>query len=522
MPHSTEESGISPFKLPQALTTRLKVVSGYEKVEFKAVDGVILRGWLYRTAGQAPIIIMTPGKILPQFNCVKEMLLPDVAEWFQKYGFHALIYDPRSIGDSDGAPRNQIDPLQQAEDLSDIITHVAALSGIDASRMFLWGMSFGGTVSACAAAVDRRVKGLVMVCPILRFYAAEKRDKAFALLIKDRQSQLRGNEPLTLAPFNNKGENPIGMAGSGGLGGLEAYQFMNASYHKLAMWRPRELLQDMLDTTPVMVITPELDTMSAPEEQKTLFDQFRQPKEFVLAKGKGHLTVLSGEGSEDLLQAQANFLKAAVDGTWKRQKIHVNQADLPKLEVVAPKSFGRQTTIHTAIRLFFLGPAFVSGIAGELIPSNVMAPTIVLITGANRGIGRGLLELYLARPYHIVIATVRAPTTALETELASLPKAGGTSLIVVKLDLNVPSDPATAIKELSSVHGINHIDILVANAGIALKWVKVSEVTQNDIQQHVDVNVHGFIHLAQAFLPVLQKAKDPKWVTIGSSAAYLT
>lgn len=53
-----------------------------------------------------------------QFNCVKEMLLPDVAEAFQSLGLNAFIYDPRSIGDSDGIPKNQIDPLQQVEDLS--------------------------------------------------------------------------------------------------------------------------------------------------------------------------------------------------------------------------------------------------------------------------------------------------------------------------------------------------------------------------------------------------------------------
>lgn len=46
------------------------------------------------------------------------MLLPELAEWFQSLGFNTLIYDPRSIGDSDGLPRNHISPLQQAEDLS--------------------------------------------------------------------------------------------------------------------------------------------------------------------------------------------------------------------------------------------------------------------------------------------------------------------------------------------------------------------------------------------------------------------
>lgn len=149
-------------------------------------------------------------------------------------------------------------------------------------------------------------------------------------------------------------------------------------------------------------------------------------------------------------------------------------------------------------------------------------PTIVLITGANRGIGRGLLELYLARPNHVVVAAVRDPNHATAKELSGLPKAQDTSLVVIKLDLTVHSDPASAVEALSATHGIKHVDILVANAGIATKWVKVSEVTPADIQDHVDVNVHGFVLLFQAFYPVLQKAKDPTWVTIGSSAAFLT
>lgn len=188
-------------------------------------------------------------------------------------------------------------------------------------------MSFGGTVSACTAALDRRVKALVMVCPILSFYKPEKREKAFAQLMRDRQSQLRGNEAFSLPPFNQKGENPIGMAGSGGPGGLEAYGFMSAlldrgapnyrnaitlqTYHKLALWHPKEIFK-MVDTTPVMMITPELDEMSLPAEQMEAFEQFKQTKRFYLAKEKGHLTVLSGEGSQETLQAQGDFIREVV------------------------------------------------------------------------------------------------------------------------------------------------------------------------------------------------------------------
>lgn len=188
-------------------------------------------------------------------------------------------------------------------------------------------MSFGGTVSACAAAVDRRVKALVMVCPILSFYKPEKREKAFLQLMRDRQSQLRGNEAFSLPPFNSKGENPIGMAGSGGPGGIEAYGFMSAvidrgapnfrnkialqTYQKLAMWQPKEILK-LVDKTPVLMVTPELDTMSPPEEQRAAFELFPQEKEFVLAPGKGHLTVLSGDGSEAVIDAMSGFIRKAV------------------------------------------------------------------------------------------------------------------------------------------------------------------------------------------------------------------
>lgn len=151
-----------------------------------------------------------------------------------------------------------------------------------------------------------------------------------------------------------------------------------------------------------------------------------------------------------------------------------------------------------------------------------MVPTIVLITGANRGIGKGILELYLQKPNHTVIAANRDPNHPTSKSLDELPKAEDTSLHIVKIDATSPTDSADAVKELVAVKGIDHIDILIANAGTALGWPTVEEVQVDYIQKHVDVNIYGFIRLYQAFLPLLKKAKDPKWVTIGSSAAFLT
>ncbi|TGO34212.1 hypothetical protein BHYA_0207g00100 [Botrytis hyacinthi] len=69
-----------------------------------------------------------------------------------------------------------------------------------------------------------------------------------------------------------------------------------------------------------------------------------------------------------------------------------------------------------------------------------MAPTIVLISGTNRGTGKGILELYLSKPSHTVIAANRDPNHPSSKALADLPTAEGSSLILVKVDATVSTD----------------------------------------------------------------------------------
>lgn len=171
-----------------------------------------------------------------------------------------------------------------------------------------------------------------MVAPIFDFVKPEKRKSAFALLIKDRQSQLRGNPRIEIQPYNDKGENLIGMGGSGGPGGIEGYTLTEQAieraapnfrdritlqtYHKLAMFRPRELL-DMVQETPVLMIVPELDDISTPVEQHEAFAQLKGPLRMYLAAGKRHLTVLSGDGSEEVLGSMKTFLQDVLDDTME-------------------------------------------------------------------------------------------------------------------------------------------------------------------------------------------------------------
>lgn len=105
-------------------------------------------------------------------------------------------------------------------------------------------------------------------------------EKAFALLIRDRVSQLRGNEPCSVIAFKPDGDNPIGMGSAGEPGGVEAYSLMAReseakipgfrreislqTCHKLAMRRPKEYTK--LIKAPLLMVIPELDDISSIEE----------------------------------------------------------------------------------------------------------------------------------------------------------------------------------------------------------------------------------------------------------------
>ncbi|OTA91573.1 hypothetical protein M434DRAFT_76025 [Hypoxylon sp. CO27-5] len=149
-----------------------------------------------------------------------------------------------------------------------------------------------------------------------------------------------------------------------------------------------------------------------------------------------------------------------------------------------------------------------------------MVSTTVLISGANRGLGKGLLERYLARPNHIVIAANRNPEHPTSKALAELPKGQDSRLVVVKIDASVESDATKAVKQLIE-QSIDHLDIVIANAGVSYAWPKVSEIKTSELQGHLTPDLFGVIWLYQATLPLLKKCTNPKWITIGSIAGKL-
>ncbi|KAL3437845.1 NAD(P)-binding protein [Aspergillus tetrazonus] len=145
--------------------------------------------------------------------------------------------------------------------------------------------------------------------------------------------------------------------------------------------------------------------------------------------------------------------------------------------------------------------------------------TVVLISGASRGIGRTLVETLLLRPNHIIIGTIRDPSAPYAEELNGLPKSPSSRLHLVKIESSNPTDPPAAIRDLADV--IDHIDVVIANAG----WtganngmVSLDTVSAEATADVFAVNVLGPLALYQAVKPLLDKSSSPRWVSVSSAA----
>jgi norsolorinic acid ketoreductase len=140
-----------------------------------------------------------------------------------------------------------------------------------------------------------------------------------------------------------------------------------------------------------------------------------------------------------------------------------------------------------------------------------------LITGANRGIGKGLVDHYLALPNTTVIAAVRDTTSASTKALSSSKTGAGSKLITVKIDSVSETDAKDAVASLQS-QGITKLDVVIANSGIANYWGSALDTPLKEVQEHFSVNALGPLILYQATWPLLEKVEKPKFMVISTGA----
>jgi NAD(P)-dependent dehydrogenase (short-subunit alcohol dehydrogenase family) len=111
----------------------------------------------------------------------------------------------------------------------------------------------------------------------------------------------------------------------------------------------------------------------------------------------------------------------------------------------------------------------------------------VLVTGANRGLGKALVDEALSRGAKRVYASARQPFSHVDSRV-----------IPLVLDITDAAQIRAAVQEVDTV------DVLINNAGISL----LNELSdRTGLERLLAVNLYGPYDVTQAFLPVLARSR---------------
>lgn len=149
----------------------------------------------------------------------------------------------------------------------------------------------------------------------------------------------------------------------------------------------------------------------------------------------------------------------------------------------------------------------------EHLPSFSLAGRIALVTGANRGIGRGLVDALAAAGATVAVtARTRSDADAVAAEVT----AQGGRASAHELDVSDVASIRAAVDEVVQQHG--HLDVLVANAGLGANHAGV-DVTEADWDEMMDVNAKGLFFTVQAAGRVMVAQGSGRIVAISSQAS---
>jgi NAD(P)-dependent dehydrogenase (short-subunit alcohol dehydrogenase family) len=129
-----------------------------------------------------------------------------------------------------------------------------------------------------------------------------------------------------------------------------------------------------------------------------------------------------------------------------------------------------------------------------------------IVTGAQQGIGAGLVEEFLRQGYNVVGTSLRATAT-----LTASP-----TLALVDGDIGKLETAAKAVE--AAINRFGSIDVLVNNAGIF--YVKpFTEFTTEDFNALASTNLLGFMYITQLAVKQMLKQKSGNVVTITGALA---
>ncbi len=135
---------------------------------------------------------------------------------------------------------------------------------------------------------------------------------------------------------------------------------------------------------------------------------------------------------------------------------------------------------------------------------------VILVTGANRGIGKGYVEELLKAGAKKIYLGVRNPETA-----KAVAAKDSERLHILKLDVTDPGDI------LAATRAAKDVNIIVSNAGVLEGGsLKDGGIVEN-ARKEMEVNYFGPLALIHAFAPVLKANGGGAFVAVSSIAGLM-
>jgi 3-oxoacyl-[acyl-carrier protein] reductase len=136
---------------------------------------------------------------------------------------------------------------------------------------------------------------------------------------------------------------------------------------------------------------------------------------------------------------------------------------------------------------------------------------VVVVTGASRGIGRGIAVALAGPGYAVVINYSTSPDAAQET--ASAVEAKGATPFLCRFDVADADAVKEAFKEIAKTH--SRVDVLVNNAGINRDNL-LALMKADEWDKVIDTNLKGAFLCSQAVVKMMMRQKYGRIINVTS------